>query len=136
MNRAPGTPGTPGDPRHPVFHLAVAAEWERALDAGEYRRSTVDTSLEDEGFIHAAFAHQAQGVADRYYRGRDDIVLLTIDPDRLRESDVELRVEDTSGRGEGFPHLYGPLPVDAVVAVTPVPITADGRLDLTGLLDR
>jgi glutathione S-transferase len=124
------------EPAGPVFHLAVAAEWERALETGEYRRSTIDTSLEEEGYIHASFAHQAQGVADRHYRGRDDIVLLTVDTGRLRDTGVDLRVEDASGHGEGFPHLYGPLPVDAVVDVTPVPVTDDGRLDLTGRLDR
>lgn len=115
------------DGHRPIYHLAVRAEWDRAVTDGHYRRSTIDTTLDDEGFIHASFAEQVQGVADRYYRGRDDIVLLTIDPGRL---DVELRVEDLTGRGESFPHLYGPLPVIAVVDVLPVPTDVDGRLVL------
>lgn len=119
------------DADRPLFHLAVRAEWERALEAGEYRRSTIDTTLEEEGFLHASFAEQVQGVADRYYRDRDDIVLLRVDPSRL---DVEVRVEDLGGRGESYPHLYGPLPTEAVVAVTAVPLGADGRLGIDGLV--
>jgi glutathione S-transferase len=111
-----------------LLHLAVAAEWERARARRTYERSTIDTSLEEEGFIHCSFPDQVQATADRYYRGRDDIVLLRIDPDRL-DPGVEVVVE-AARSGERFPHVYGPIPVDAVTSVEPVPIGADGRLDL------
>jgi len=110
-----------------LYHLAVRAEWERAQAAGEYWRSTIEKSLEEEGFIHFSFAHQVQGSADRFYRGRDDIVLLVIDPGRLES---EVRVE---GEKEQFPHLYGPLPVAAVIATHDVPIDREGRLLTNGL---
>jgi glutathione S-transferase len=110
----------------PLLHLAVATEWERAEAAGTYERSTIDTSLEEEGYIHCSFPEQVQATADRYYRGRDDIVLLRIDPARLG---VEVVVEEARS-GEGFPHVYGPIPVDAVTAAQPVPMGPDGRLDL------
>ncbi len=113
----------------PIFHLAVAAEWERARASGAYDRSTIDTSLAEEGFIHCSFPHQVQATADRYYRGRDDIVLLAVRPDRLG---VDVVVEEASS-GERFPHVYGPIPVDAVTSATPVPLGADGRLDLGSL---
>jgi uncharacterized protein (DUF952 family) len=113
----------------PLFHLAVAAEWRRAEDEGApYRRSTIETSLEEAGFIHCSFAHQVQGTADRFYRGRDDIVLLVIDPARVGS---EVRVE---GGGEQFPHIYGPLPLDAVIETLPVPVDQDGRLLITSLV--
>lgn len=103
-----------------LYHLAVQAEWQRALAGGEpYRRSTIDTSLEEEGFIHCSFAPQVQATADKYYRDRPDVVLLEIDPALL---DCEVRVE------HGFPHIYGPMNVDAVVWAVPVPLAADGRL--------
>jgi glutathione S-transferase len=103
-----------------LFHLALADEWAAVLTSGaDYRRSTIDSSLEEEGFIHASFAHQVQGTADRYYRDRPDVVLLQIDRAALP---VEVRVE------HGFPHLYGPLPVAAVVRADPVPLEPDGRL--------
>jgi uncharacterized protein (DUF952 family) len=54
-------------------------------------------------------------VADLFYRDRDDVVLLTIDP-RLLDSPVV--VETPDGGDEGYPHVYGPLPLEAVVQVT------------------
>jgi uncharacterized protein (DUF952 family) len=114
---------------HELLHLAVAAEWERARARGTYERSTIDTSLDEEGFVHCSFPHQVQATADRYYRGRDDIVLLRIDPDRLA---ADVVVEESSS-GEGFPHVYGPIEVGAVVAVDPVPMGPDGRLDLAAV---
>lgn len=120
-------------PPHELLHLAVAGEWERARARGTYERSTIDTSLEEEGFIHCSFPDQVQATADRYYRGRDDIVLLRIDPERL-DPGVDVVVEEARS-GERFPHVYGPIPVVAVASVQPVPIGPDGRLDL-GWLSR
>jgi uncharacterized protein (DUF952 family) len=116
----------------PLYHLALAAEWERARAAGAYDRSTIGRSLAEEGFIHCSFASQVPATADRFYRGRDDVVLLRIDPDLL---DADVRVEEVPGAGEAFPHLYGPLPVGAVAWARPVPLDGDGGLDLSGLLD-
>lgn len=110
-----------------LLHLAVAAEWERARARGTYERSTIDTSLEEEGFIHCSFPEQVQATADRYYRGRDDIVLLRVDPDRL---DADVVVEEARS-GDRFPHIYGPIPVEAVTSAEPVPMGPDGRLDLS-----
>ena len=111
----------------PLFHLALAEEWERARVSGRYDRSTIDRSLAEEGFIHCSFAEQVQTTADRYYRGRDDVVLLTIDPERL---DAEVRVEEAPGTGQSFPHVYGPVPVEAVVEARPLRPGDDGRLDV------
>ena len=98
----------------PLFHLALADEWLAAVRGGEhYDRSTVGASLAEVGFIHCSFAEQVGPTRQRYYADRSDVVLLEIDPDRL--VDVEVRVEDLHGTGEAFPHLYGPLPLDAVV---------------------
>ncbi|MFP5320434.1 MAG: DUF952 domain-containing protein [Acidimicrobiia bacterium] len=116
----------------PLHHLALAEAWAAARASGAYERSTIDRSLAEEGFVHCSFAEQVQGTADRYYRGRDDVVLLTIDPDRLG---VDVRVEPSPRTGEGFPHVYGPIPVDAVVDVRPVPLLDDGRLDVGAVLE-
>jgi glutathione S-transferase len=98
-----------------VFHLALASDWEGAQAVGDYRVSTLGVTLEQEGFLHAAFAHQWEGVRERYYADVvDPLVLLGIDPDLL---DVPLVVETPEGADEAFPHIYGPLPVAAVVAV-------------------
>lgn len=102
--------------RH-LFHLALAADWHDAESDGHYRVSTRGRTLAEEGFIHASFAHQVDGVARRFYADVEEpLVLLTID---LARVDVEVRLEVPPGADEAFPHLYGPLPVDAVSWVTP-----------------
>lgn len=101
-------------PTHPepIHHIAVAAEWERARADGEYRRSTLDRSLEEEGFIHCSTTEQWPATLDRFYGDcREPLVLLTIDPARI-PSDIEVE--------GGFPHIYGPLPVSAVTDVEPL----------------
>jgi uncharacterized protein (DUF952 family) len=110
-----------GDDPHAtlVHHVALSAEWERVV-AGQapYTWSTIDASLDDVGFVHCALAHQVRGVVERYYQGRvDEMVVLTLDP---ALSPSELRLENTSGGTELFPHLYGPITPDAVVAVEPL----------------
>ena len=100
-----------------LYHLALDREWQEALAAGEYRTSTLGARLEDVGFLHAAFADQVQGVADRYYaQVAEPVVLLVIDESRLT---VPWRV-DVAPDGHGYPHVYGPLRPEAVVRVVPV----------------
>jgi uncharacterized protein (DUF952 family) len=98
----------------PLLHIALARDWAAAQAAGEYRVSTRGLSLDDVGFIHcSADEAQAAGVVAAFYADVDEpLVVLHIDPAR---TGAEVRVEG------GFPHLYGPLPVDAVVAVVPWP---------------
>ena len=114
-----------------LYHLALRDEWADAVRTGSYRRSTLGKSLEDEGFIHCSYASQVQLIADLVYRGRTDVVLLSIDADRLG---VEVRVERAPGSAHAFPHIYGPLPVAAVDEVRAVPTEPDGRLAVEGLL--
>lgn len=110
-----------------VYHLALRHEWEAAIAEGTpYRRSTVEKSLDEEGFIHCSFRDQVQGVADRFYRGRTDVLLLTIDPAHL---EAEIRTE------HAFPHIYGPVPAAAVVRVDPIAYDDDGRLLVDDHLD-
>ena len=105
----------------PIFHLAEADHWARALESGEYRRSSLGRSLEEEGFIHLSTAEQWPAVLGRYYRDHEgELVLLTADPDLL-DPGTELRWEAPGpGSDELFPHLYGPLPVSAVTATRPL----------------
>jgi uncharacterized protein (DUF952 family) len=109
-----------------LYHLALRAEWDEALADGTYRRSTLGRSLDEEGFIHCSFAEQVQSIADLVYRGRDDVVLLEIDPERVG---AEIKVEQVGGATDAFPHIYGPLPLDAVVSVRELQCGPDGRLD-------
>ena len=114
-----------------IYHIALAADWDAALAAGEYRVSTLGVTLEEEGFIHTSTSAQVRGVAEAYYAGvQEPLVLLTIDERRLT---VPLRWDAVPGRPDPFPHLYGPLGVAAVVLATPLLRDADGRLELPAL---
>ncbi len=112
-----------------IYHIATRADWERARADGEYTRSSVDKTLAEEGFIHASAASQVAGTANKYYRDvPGDLVLLVIDPGRLR---AEVRYEDVPGAELPFPHIYGPLNVDAVVAARPFAAGPDGTFAFT-----
>lgn len=87
-----------------IHHLALADRWRAPTP--DYRWSSVDSTLEDEGFIHCSFVDQVDGTARKYYSGHNDVLLLTIDPSLVPS---EIKVEN------GYPHIYGPLPRDAVI---------------------
>lgn len=109
-----------------ILHITTRAAWEDAQAARVYRPA----SLASEGFIHFSSPAQVTRVADAFYRGQPDLVLLVVDPARLRAPlRYEPPAEDASS-AERFPHLYGPLNLDAVVSVVPFPPGADGTFSL------
>jgi uncharacterized protein (DUF952 family) len=101
-----------------IYHITTPAAWEQAQADGRYRAD----SLASEGFIHASTAQQVVAVANHLYSGRTDLVLLAIDEERLN---VELKYEE-SVPGQFFPHIYGPLNLDAVLEVRPFSPGDDG----------
>jgi glutathione S-transferase len=99
-----------------IYHIAYRSDWQQAQDDGEYAVSTRGRTLAEEGFIHASTAEQVTPVANMFYRGESDLVLLTIDPDRVA---ADIRWDLVPGSDQPFPHIYGPLNVDAVIDVQP-----------------
>jgi len=95
-----------------LFHITTQAALDAARVAGVYRAA----SLETEGFIHLSTREQWRGTHERFFRGQHGLVLLEIAPERL---DAEVRFEPADG--QLFPHLFGALPMKAVVAVHPLP---------------
>jgi glutathione S-transferase len=106
-----------------IFHIAEASDWLRAQVSGDYRVSTRGRTLTDEGFIHAARREQVVPVAEAYYADAGPLLLLSIDPARL-SSPVR---DDEVAPGIVFPHIYGPIDLEAVVAVAALERGADGR---------
>lgn len=105
-----------------IYHIASRADWSDALRQGEYRVSTRGRTLEQEGFIHASTAGQVEGVANAFYADAEDLVLLLIDPERLT---APLMYDPVPGAEEPFPHIYGPLNVEAVTGTAE--LRRDGR---------
>ena len=104
-----------------LFHICAAADWHEALRRGEYHADSLGT----EGFIHASTEAQVVKTANRFYRGREGLVLLAIDPSLLT---VEVRYEAV--HEDLFPHVYGPVNLDAVTVIVPFVPTADGTFHL------
>ena len=102
-----------------LLHITTATAWARAQAVGSYTADSLDT----EGFIHCSEPQQVVWVANTRFRGRHDLVLLHIDASRL---DAAVRYENLEGGKELFPHVYGEIPVAAVIDVTPFTPSADG----------
>ena len=104
----------------PIFHICRREEWELARRAGRYDGSSQDAA---DGFIHLSAASQVEASAAKHRARQSGLVLLAVDPARLGGA---LRWEASRG-GALFPHLYGPLPLEAVLRVDDLPLGPDGR---------
>jgi glutathione S-transferase len=109
-----------------IFHIAEVSDWQAAQVSGDYRVSTRGRTLTHEGFIHAARREQVLGVAEAFYADAGPLLLLSIDPTRL-SSPVR---DDEVAPGIVFPHIYGPIELEAVVALAPLERGTDGRFVL------
>jgi uncharacterized protein (DUF952 family) len=116
-----------------IYHITSLKAWRDALQRGEYRAESLDT----EGFIHCSTGTQVLPVTEKYYQGRGRLLLLTIDPERLTS---DLKWEPPSGgmlpgvpEDDLFPHVYGPINLDAVVKVFDLETNPDGKHTLPDL---
>lgn len=113
-----------------IYHAALPDDWKAAQRLGMYTTSTRGRTLGDEGFIHAAYEGQVEEVANRFYADVGELVLLEIDVDAVGSPVVD---ESPAGSTGGqFPHVYGPIPLDAIVEVRPWHRGTDGRWKLRG----
>jgi uncharacterized protein (DUF952 family) len=111
-----------------IHHIALAADWAAAEAAGEYRVSSLGTTIDEEGFIHASTPEQVQGTASRFYAGvGEPLVMLELDTDRLEAGGVPVRFDEVAP-GVRFPHLYAALPTSLVDDVRPATFDAEGTL--------
>ena len=92
-----------------VFHIALEDDWDAARRDGVYHCR----SLESEGFVHCSTADQWPRVLEERFNGVTGLVLLGIELERFP---AEVRWENLEGGSELFPHLYGPVPVSAVIS--------------------
>jgi uncharacterized protein (DUF952 family) len=106
-----------------LVHICAAEQWRSAQAVGELRPESLTSS----GFVHLSTPEQVHLPANRLYAGRRDLVLLHVDPARLSSPVRWEPGVPTDPDAMVFPHLYGPLPVVAVIAVTPYLPSADGR---------
>ena len=103
-----------------IYHMCRRDEWQAAEAAGVYRGSSQDAA---DRFIHFSTATQVAAAAAKHRAGQRDLVLVAVDATMLGRS---LRWEPARD-GALFPHLYGPLPLEAVQWVEALPLGADGQ---------
>jgi uncharacterized protein (DUF952 family) len=103
-----------------IYHLARKSDFDRAQAAGRYGGAREDNA---DGFMHFSTGDQVVESAARHRAGERDLILLAVDPDRLGAA---LRWEPARG-GVLFPHLYGPLALEAIAWAHPLELGADGR---------
>ena len=92
-----------------IYHITTISEWNACMDKSHY----APAAFEKEGFIHASQLHQVAGVLQRYYANRSDLLLLTIDEQKLT---CQL-IYEPSANNELYPHLYGELNKNAILEV-------------------
>jgi uncharacterized protein (DUF952 family) len=96
-----------------IYHITTATAWKEALGKGHYE----SPALPVEGFIHCAQEGQVAGVLERYFQGKNDLVKLVIDTDRLKSPFI---YEWSPSIADTFPHIYGPVNLDAVMETVAV----------------
>ncbi len=104
----------------PIYKLTPRAEWLEAEAAGRFGGAPVDLA---DGYIHFSTGEQVRETAAKHFAGVETLLLVAVDPALLGEA---LRFEPSRG-GALFPHLYAPLPMEAVLYVVDVPLGSDGH---------
>lgn len=92
-----------------IYHLISKSDWENAKKLSLYS----PTSLAKEGFIHASTKEQILPTANRRFKGRNDLLILTIDAEKVIPKII---YEFSKESGEKHPHIYGALSIDSVKA--------------------
>ena len=106
-----------------IFHIAEREAWNQSKTNRSYRPEMFSV----EGFIHCSTRGQVLGVANTRFPGRTDLLLLSIDADRVG---AEIRYENLEGGEQLFPHIYGELAHDTVIRVAEFKPGADGSFKL------
>lgn len=106
-------------PSEVILHLLPAHQWRAAAPETPLRPG----SLAQEGFVHCSSPEQLADVANALFAGRQDLLLLIIDPEKL---DAEVVWEDCYDAGAEYPHVYGPINRDAIIGVVAYQAGTDG----------
>ena len=91
-----------------IYHIVLPETWEAVKHNSTYSAE----SLETEGFIHCSYDHQLDGVIQRYYSAAPELMILKLDIGKLTSK----LVSEPSTGGEVYPHIYGPINLNAVVS--------------------
>jgi uncharacterized protein (DUF952 family) len=114
-----------------IYHITSRMAWSQARQRGDYRAD----SLETEGFIHCSTNEQVIPVTEKYYKGQEGLLVLVIEPERLTsdlkwEPPAEGAPPPGVPEGDLFPHIYGPINLEAIIRVLDLETQPDGRYSI------
>jgi uncharacterized protein (DUF952 family) len=110
-------------PEEIILHITTSEAWRQAMETGAYQAA----SLSSEGFIHCSKPDQVLQVANTFFFSQTDLVLLCIDRNQIA---APIRDENLEGGEDKYPHIYGPVNLDAVHQVVNFPPGPDGLFEL------
>ena len=96
---------------HPAtaYKILTADQWAQFHADGIFHGAPVDLA---DGYIHLSAADQLQGTLDKHFAGQKNLVIAEVD---LAALGATVKWEVSRG-GAFFPHIYGPLPMSAVIS--------------------
>lgn len=97
-----------------IYHLTEPDRWAQSLADGVHTGSSRGVELAQEGYIHCSTAEQWPAVVERFYSDAEELLLLHVDETKLESPLVHEQLGDAPA---AFPHVYGPIPLAAVVMV-------------------
>ncbi len=103
-----------------IYKIVTMAQWRQAEERGRFTGAPVDLA---DGYIHFSTAEQLRETAAKHFAGQGDLLLVSVQAQSLG---ADLRYESSRG-GQLFPHLYGDLPLSAVLTSEPLPLNDAGR---------
>lgn len=110
-----------------IYHIAKKSDWSACANKAPYKPADFDK----DGFVHCSDDHQVERVANWMFKGQKDLVLLKIDPTKLNARTI---YESPQGTDEKFPHIYGPINLDAVVSVLSLPCDSTGKFNFNSIV--
>lgn len=106
-----------------IFHITTKENWEK-----RNKLYFEDSSLKKDGFIHCCEINQIEKVANNLFKERDEILILCIDENLL--GDIKVIWEDLYNLNEKYPHIYGPIPLKAIINIFSVKKQINGKFKI------
>jgi uncharacterized protein (DUF952 family) len=116
-----------------IFHIVNKSVWAAAKKAGKYEPESLLDQSDKGGFIHCSHAQQILEVANKFYVGHKDLIILRINVEKVQAEIKDEVPFEAPWSTVLYPHIYGPLNIDAVEAEIPFPAKSDGTFELPKL---
>lgn len=102
-----------------IYHIISKEKWNQLKNKSYYSPN----SLSREGYIHCSYAEQLLKVAQTFYKGQRNLVVLCINESKISNL---LKSEDLFNLKENYPHVYGELPVSCIEKIVELLIDSNG----------